>query len=80
MYNVNPAELIKMIRQGQNPQQLMINILENNMKATPMGENLLGLIKEGKTADIEQIARNMVTSQGRDFDTEFTAFKQNLGL
>ena len=53
MYNVNPAELIKMIRQGQNPQQLMINILENNMKATPMGENLLSLIKEGKTADIE---------------------------
>jgi len=80
MYNVNPAELIKMIRQGQNPQQLMINILENNMKETPMGENLLTLAKEGKSADIEKIARNMFKEQGLDFDTEFTAFKKNLGL
>lgn len=80
MYNVNPMELISQIRQGKNPQQLMMNIMENNMKNTPMGENLLLLAKEGKSADIEQIARNMFKERGLDFDKEFTAFKKNLGL
>jgi hypothetical protein len=28
MYNVDPNRLIQMIRQGQNPQQLMLSILE----------------------------------------------------
>ena len=28
MYQVNPAQLIQMIKQGQNPQQLLMNILE----------------------------------------------------
>lgn len=80
MYNVNPMELIKQIRQGKNPQQLLLGIMENNMKGTPMGENLLTLAKEGKSADIEQIVRNMFKERGIDFDKEFTAFKNNLGL
>lgn len=80
MYNVNPAELIMQIKNGANPQQLMIGILEKNMKQTPMGENLLLLAKEGKSADIEQIARNIFAQKGLDFDKEFNAFKKNLGL
>lgn len=79
-YNVNPMELIQQIKNGANPQQLMLGILENNMKQTPMGENLLTLAKEGKSADIEQIVRNMFKERGLDFDKEFTAFKKNLGL
>lgn len=79
-YNVNPMELIQQIKNGANPQQLMLGILENNMKQTPMGENLLTLAKEGKSADIEQIARNMFKERGLDFDAEFSAFKKNLGL
>ena len=53
MYEVNPIELIGQIRQGANPQQLLMGILEGNMKGTPMGDNLLSLIKEGKGQDIE---------------------------
>lgn len=77
---VNPQDLISQIREGQNPQQLMINILEQNMKETPMGENLLRLAREGRTADIETIARNMFQEKGLDFDKEFMAFRKNLGL
>ena len=28
MYNVDPNQLVKMIKNGANPQQLMLNILE----------------------------------------------------
>ena len=80
MYNVNPVDLIQRIRAGANPQQLMISILEDNMKDTPMGENLLLLAKEGKSADIEKIVRNMFEQNNLDFDQEFMTFKQNMGL
>ena len=29
-YNVNPMLLVQAIKNGQNPQQLMLNILQNN--------------------------------------------------
>jgi hypothetical protein len=45
-----------------------------------MGANLLKLAREGKTAEIEQLARNLSKESGIDFDTEFNAFKQSLGL
>lgn len=74
------ANIISMIKSGANPQQVMLNFLENNMQQTPMGTNLLNLAKQGNTAEIEKIARNYVTAQGRDYDTEFRAFRQRLGL
>jgi len=38
------------------------------------------MAKNGDSAGLEQFARNFVASQGKDFDTEFNAFKQQLGL
>lgn len=72
-------QVINMIKGGQNPQQVMLNLLQQ-MQNTPMGVNLLNLAKQNRTADIEQIARNLVKQQGKDFDTEFRAFRQRTGL
>ena len=77
---LNPMRVIEQIRQGQNPQQIMIQYLENKLGDTPMGANLLELAKNNRSADIEQIARNLLKQRGLDFDKEFTAFKQMLGL
>lgn len=79
-YNVNPMQLIQMIRSGQNPQQLMISVLQQRTKGNPLYENLYNLATQGKTADIESIARNIYKEKGMDFDTEFNSFKQMLGL
>ena len=80
MFNVDPMKIIMAIRNGQNPQQLMMSVLENQMASTPMGANLLSLAKEGKTKDIEQIVRNISKQRGIDYDKEFPAFKERLGL
>lgn len=77
---VDPNQLIEMIRNGQNPQQLMISILENQMKGTPMGDNLIYLARNGRSAEIEQVVRNLYSQQGRDFDKEFSEFKKMLKL
>ena len=78
--NVNPMELIQMVKGGSNPQQLMISILEKQMSNTPVGYNLLNLAKNGQTKDIEQFARNMFQQNGRDFDSEFQNFKNTFGF
>ena len=80
MYQVNSNELITMIKSGYNPQQLMFNVLEQRMGNTPIGQNLLTLARNGQTAEIEKFVRNLATQQGIDYDKEFNAFKQSLGL
>ena len=79
-YNVNPMILVQAIKNGQNPQQLMLNILQNNMSSSPMSANLYQLARSGNTAEIEKIVRNIAKSQGVDFDVEFPAFVEKLGL
>jgi hypothetical protein len=58
----------------------MMNFLEAEMKGTPMGENLLTLAKNNDSTGIEKIVRNIYSQRGLDFDKEFMAFKQLLGL
>ncbi len=77
---VNPMQFIQMIKSGQNPQQLMINYMQSEIGNTPMGQNLLQLAQSGNTQQIEQIVRNLAAQKGVDFDSEFNAFKQSLGL
>lgn len=72
-------QIIGMIKNGQNPQQVMMNLLQG-MQNTPMGVNLLNLAKNNRSAEIEQIARNLMREQGKDFDTEFQAFRRKYGL
>lgn len=80
-YDVNPIALITQIRNGKNPQQLMLDILESEASTNPIMDNLLTMAKENRTADIEQFARNLAKEQGIDFDKEFSRFKkQYFGL
>lgn len=79
-YPVNPVQLIQMIKQGQNPQQLLMSVLEGQASNSPVNANLLEMVKHNKTAEIEAFARNYFASNGLDFDKEFTAFKQQFGL
>jgi hypothetical protein len=61
MYPVDPKMLIQMIKQGQNPQQLMISILQGQAYNNPLGKNLLNLAQSGRTDELEKIVRNLYT-------------------
>ena len=80
MYQVDPKILIPMIKSGQNPQQLMLSILQNQAYNNPLGQNLLNLAKNGRTEELERVVRNIYAQQGgQNFDEEFEAFKRTLG-
>lgn len=76
--NINPMQLIQMIQSGSNPQQLIMSFLQQ--QNNPMANNLLQMAQNGNTSGIEQIARNMCSSKGLDFDKEFNSFKRQLGI
>ena len=76
----NPNILIQMIKNGANPEQLMMQVLQSRFQGTPLGNNIMEMAKQGQTDQIEQIARNLFAARGLDYDKEFAAFRQKFGL
>lgn len=58
--------------------QQLLQFLQQNQN--PMLQNLAQLIQNHDQAGIEALARNLMQSQGKDFDKEFSSFKQRFGL
>lgn len=73
-------QLIGAIKQGGNPQQMVMSMLEQSTQSNPIAKNIYSLVRQGNYAEIEQIARNMTRERGLDFDKEFNSFKQMFGL
>lgn len=73
---VSPEYFIQMIKQGKNPEQLMMDFLQKQMGDSP----LLGMAQRRDSRGIEQFARNYYKQQGKDFDKEFQAFRQMFGV
>ncbi len=80
LQQVDPMQLLQMIKNGKNPQQLILGILDKEAQTNPIYKNLSTMAKEGRTKDIERFARNLAEAQGYDFDKEFNAFRKNYGL
>ena len=76
--NVNPMQLIQMIKGGQNPQQLVMNILQQQSQNNPILNNAMNLVQGGNTSALEMLARNLAAQRGLDFDKEFANFKSQL--
>ena len=79
-FNLTPAQMIQMIKGGTNPQQLVMTVLDNWAATNPVYANLSTLAKEGRTQEIEQIARNLAKEQGLDFDKELENLRRQMGF
>ena len=78
---MNPLmQFVQMMRNGGNPQQMVMEMLQKQAGNTPMGQNLLKMAQNNDGKGIEQVARNLCAQRGLDFDKEFAAFKKQLGL
>lgn len=77
-FNVDLMQLMQMVRQNPNPQQFVMQILEQQASSSPLYANILNLAKNGNTAELEQIARNLCKEKGLDYDKEFNSFRNGL--
>ena len=75
--SINPMQIMQLIRGGGNPQQLVMNMLNQQSQQNPMYANIMKLAQNKDTAGLEKIARNLAQERGMDFDKEFANFKQN---
>ena len=76
--NVNPIQLIQMIKGGQNTQQLVMNILQQKSQNNPILNNAMNLAQNGDASALQALARNLAAQRGLDFDKEFANFKSQL--
>ena len=69
---------INMVHSGGNPEAMLMQMLQQ--QNTPMSGNILNMAKKKDIAGLEQLARNLCQQRGVDFDSEFKAFKEQLGF
>lgn len=66
---------------NQDPSSIIANMVnEAASQGNPIMQNLAGLIKEGKTDEIENVVRNIAKERGLDYDKEFKAFRNTFKL
>lgn len=73
--NVNPMQLIQMIKGGKNPQQLLMNILQQQGQNNPIINNAISMAQKGNVSGLEALARNLAAQRGLDFDKELANLK-----
>ena len=78
--NLTPEQIIQMIRNGTNPQQLIMTMLNSQAQTNPLYANLFTLAQQGRCQEIEMIARNLAKEQGVDFDKELANFRRHMGF
>lgn len=69
---------MNMVRSGGNPEAMLMQMLQQ--QNTPMSSNILNMAERKDTTGLEQLARNLCQQRGIDFDSEFKAFKEQLGF
>lgn len=75
---MNFMELLQLIKNGNNPQQLIMHFLQQSGKGNPIFENAINLATKGDSSALEQVARNLAKQRGLDFDKEFANFQNYL--
>ena len=76
--NVNPMQLIQMIKGGKNPQQLVLNILQQQGQNNPIINNAINMAQNENASGLQMLARNLAAQRGLDFDKEIANLRNQL--
>lgn len=69
---MNPMQILQsFISKGLSPQKIAEQMIGNNLVMA----NLVKMANAGDTDGVEKVARNIFKEKGRDFDKEFSEFK-----
>lgn len=60
-----------------DPQQMVMQMMNQMGGNNPAIQNMINLAKQGKTQEVEQVARNML---GNNFDNAVKNFKGRFGI
>lgn len=78
--NINPKQIAKNMLGINNPKEMVMQALAQQGNNNPILNNLVDMANKNDYAGVEQFARNLYKENGKDFDAEFNAFKQKMGM
>lgn len=73
MANLNPMQLLSMIRSG-GPQYVAQQLFQNNFSSNGDMQNLMQMAIRGDSQGVQHFAQKFFGRQGRDFNTELSSF------
>ena len=73
MANLNPMQLLSMIRNG-GPQMVAQQLFQNNFSSNADMQNLMQMANRGDSQGSQRFAQQCFGQQGRDFNSEFSNF------
>ena len=74
--NVNPMQLIQMIKGGKNPQQLLMSILQQQGQNNPIIQNATNLARNGNVAGLEALAKNLAEQRGLNYEEQINNLRK----
>lgn len=77
MANVNPMQLISMLR-GGNPQTIAMQLVKQNFPNDPTMNSLIEMGQKGDVKGVEEFAKQYFGQQGKNFEQEMSNFMQML--
>ena len=67
--NLNPMQMMMMLKQG-NPRQVAMQIINQNYPNDPNMYQLVQMAERGDVRNLEKIVGNMLGAQGKNFSAE----------
>ena len=67
--NLNPMQMMMMLKQG-NPRQVAMQIINQNYPNDPNMYQLVQMAERGDVKNLEKIVGNMLGAQGKNFSAE----------
>lgn len=77
---MNPMQLMQMIRNGENPQQTIINMMKEQSGNNPVMNNAINMMEKGDNAGLEKLARNLCQEKGINPDDMLSRVKNQFGI
>jgi hypothetical protein len=76
---INPMQFMQLM-QCRNPQQAVMNLLQQQSVNNPILRNVFEMVKSGNTNGIEEMARNLAKEKGINADEAVQQIRKQFGI
>ena len=77
---MNPMQLMQMMKNGGNPQRMIMNMMRQQAGSNPVMNNALQMMEKGDNAGLEKLARNLCKERNIDPDDALNQIKGQFGM
>lgn len=77
---MTPMQIMQMMKNGGNPQQMLMNMMKQQAGSNPIMNNALQMMEKGDNAGLENLARNLCKERNINPDDAFNQIKGQFGI